>query len=267
MTILDNILENKRREVAENKELYPVRLLEKSIYFESPCVSMKHYITRPDKVGVIAEIKRKSPSRGDIHPFVSIERTSIGYMQAGASAISVLTDRKFFNGTPEDLTLVRKLNYGPVLRKDFIVDEYQIVEARSIGADAILLIAAALAPDELHRLAVFAKSLGLEVLMEVHNQEELRNHLNDHVDMVGVNNRNLKDNAINLDTSVQLADRIPAGFVKIAESGIHSPEDAFRLSQAGFEGFLIGTYFMKTPFPHKTCAKFIRKFKQLKEGR
>ena len=141
MTILEQIIEHKRKEVVQRKELYPIKLLEKSIYFSSPTVSLKQYLVREDKIGIIAEIKRRSPSLGMINAYVDVERTSIGYMQAGASAISVLTDQTFFAGKNEDLTIARKFNYCPILRKDFTVDEYQIIEAKSIGADAILLLA------------------------------------------------------------------------------------------------------------------------------
>ena len=261
-TILDTIIQHKRQEVEERKNLYPAKLLEKSIYFQTRCVSMTHYIARPDLSGIIAEIKRKSPSKGEINPYISVEKVSIGYMMAGASALSILTDTHFFGGKNEDLTLARQMNYCPILRKEFILDEYQIIEARSIGADAILLIAAALYPNELKQLAAFAHSLGLQVLMEVHNAEELDSSLNEHIDLVGVNNRNLKDFSVNIETSLQLADRIPAEFVKIAESGISDPREVVRLKQAGFQGFLMGQKFMETANPHKACAAFIDELQQ-----
>src|SRR3954468_7885378 len=156
MNILEKIISQKRKEVDERKSFYPVKLLEKSIYYSSPVVSLKKYLLRDDKVGIIAEIKRKSPSKGVINQHVSIERTSIGYMQAGASALSILTDTEFFGGKNEDLTVARKYNYCPILRKDFTIDEYQVVEAKSIGADAILLISAILDPMQAKQLASFA---------------------------------------------------------------------------------------------------------------
>lgn len=263
MTILDEIIAHKKIEVEERKALYPIKLLEKSIYFDTPAVSMKHYVSRPDLSGIIAEIKRKSPSKGDINPFVSVEKVSIGYMQAGASALSILTDTKYFGGKNEDLTLARQMNYCPILRKEFIVDEYQILEARSIGADAILLIASALYPAELKQLAAFAKSVGLEVLMEVHDQMELDRSLNEHLDLVGVNNRNLKDFSVDIKTSLQLADQIPAEFTKVAESGISDPKEVVKLKQAGFKGFLMGQKFMETSAPHKACAKFVDELEKL----
>src|ERR1044071_3705561 len=177
MNILEEIIEHKRKEVEERKSLYPVKLLEKSIYFPSPSVSLRKYIQRPDKSGVIAEIKRKSPSKGVLNKNVSIERTSIGYMQAGASALSILTDKQFFGGNNEDLTTARKFNFCPIIRKDFTIDEYQIIEAKSIGADAILLIAAVLDPKLSQALTSFAHSLGMEVLLEVHDEQELKANL------------------------------------------------------------------------------------------
>jgi len=257
MSILDEIIAYKRTEVDKQKSLYPVKLLEQSTYFDTPCVSMREYITRPDKSGIIAEIKRRSPSKGDINPYVSVEQVSIGYMQAGASALSILTDQKFFGGKNEDLTLARQLNYCPILRKEFIIDEYQIVEARSIGADAILLIAACLEPTQLKSLAAFAKSIGLQVLMEVHNEAELKSNLNEHLDLVGVNNRNLKDFSVDINTSLNLVDQIPADFVKVAESGISDPAEVNRLREAGFQGFLMGQKFMETSQPEKACKRFI----------
>lgn len=262
MDILYKIIAHKEKEVAERKSLYPAKLLEQSIYFTSASVSLKKYLQREDKIGIIAEIKRKSPSKGMIHEFVSIEQTSVSYMQGGASALSILTDKEFFGGTNDDLKTARKFNFCPILRKDFIIDAYQIVEAKSIGADAILLIAAALSPKKLLELAQFAKSLGLEVLMEVHNREELDQHLNDYLDVVGVNNRDLKTFDVSVDTSIDLADAIPNKFVKISESGISQPETVVRLKKHGFEGFLIGEYFMSHSRPGAACAEFIRKVRE-----
>jgi indole-3-glycerol phosphate synthase len=261
--ILDEIIAHKRNEVAARKELYPTKLLEQSPYFEAPCVSLRQYVTRPDLHGIIAEIKRRSPSQGDIHPYVDVERVSIGYMQAGASALSILTDEKYFGGSAADLTLARRLNYCPILRKDFIVEEYQLIEARSIGADAVLLIAAALSPAEIEMLARRAHELGLEVLLEVHDREELDRNLHENIDLVGVNNRNLKDFTVDINTSLELAELIPDSFVKVAESGLSDPKEVVRLRQAGYRGFLMGQRFMETSEPHKACARFIGELKKL----
>lgn len=261
--ILEEIIAFKHKEVAERKELYPTKLLEQSIYFETKPVSMKEYILREDKSGIIAEIKRKSPSKGMINEFVDVEQTSIGYMQAGASAISVLTDTKFFGSKNEDLMTARKYNFCPILRKDFMIDEYQIIEAKSIGADTILLIAAAISPELTYKLAKFAKSLGLETLLEVHSIEEFNTHFNNNIDMVGVNNRNLSTFEVSIENSKNIASIIPDNIIKISESGIDNPENIIELKQHGFNGFLIGETFMKTGNPNEACRQFIKQINQL----
>lgn len=258
MNILDEIIAHKQKEVEERKSLYPVKLLEKSIYFPSPSVSLRKYIQRPDKSGVIAEIKRKSPSKGILNKNVSIERTSIGYMQAGASALSILTDTKFFGGTNDDLTTARKFNFCPILRKDFTIDEYQVIEAKSIGADAILLIAAALEVPVAERLATFAHSLGLEVLLEVHDEEELKRTSNVDADLIGVNNRSLKTFEVSIDVSKRLAAMIPSGKVKVSESGLSDPAVIGELRKFGYEGFLIGETFMKHGRPEEAAREFMK---------
>lgn len=263
MNILDQIIEHKQKEVEERKSLYPVKLLEKSIYFSSTPVSMKKYIQREDKSGIIAEFKRKSPSKGIINAHASIERTSIGYMQAGASALSVLTDKQFFGGSNEDLTVARKFNFCPIIRKDFTIDEYQIVEAKSIGADAILLIAAVLDPKVSKQFTSFAHGLGLEVLLEVHNEEELKSNLEVGADMIGVNNRNLKTFEVSIEISKQLAPMIPKGVVKVSESGISSPETILELRKHGYEGFLMGENFMKHSRPESVAKEFMDDLKKL----
>lgn len=263
MNILDEIINDKHKEVEERKSLYPVKLLEQSIYFQSPVVSLKKYVQREDKSGIIAEIKRKSPSKGIINAHVSVERTSIGYMQAGASALSILTDSKYFGGSKEDLMIARKVNFCPILRKDFVVDEYQLIEAKSMGADAILLIAAALEPAKLASLATMARSLNLEILMEVHNEVELQNNLNAEVDLVGVNNRDLKTFKTDLEISKNLATKIPDQFVKVSESGIENPQTIIELRKYGYEGFLMGQSFMQTSRPEKACYEFVQELKKL----
>lgn len=256
-TILDKIIAQKRLEVGERKELYPVRLLEKSLYFESKPVSMRKYIQRPDLSGIIAEFKRKSPSKGIINAHAPVERTTIGYMQAGASALSVLTDKPFFGGANEDLTLARRFNFCPIIRKDFTIDEYQVLEAKSIGADAILLIAAVLTPAESKTLAALAHTLGMEVLLEVHDEAELLQNLEVGADMIGVNNRNLKTFEVSIEISKRLAPLIPSSVVKISESGISSPETISILREVGYEGFLMGENFMKHSRPEHAALEFI----------
>lgn len=261
--ILDKILAFKKQEVEQRKELFPVKLLEQSIYFPTQAVSMKRYLRRAGKSGVIAEIKRKSPSKGVINPHISVEKVSIGYMQAGASGLSVLTDTEFFGGKNEDLTIARNFNFCPILRKDFIIDEYQLLEAKSIGADLILLIAAALEPKKLRSLARFAKSLGLEVLMEVHSEDELLKNLHPEVDIIGVNNRDLKRFVTDLNISRELSAKIPDDYLKISESGINDPAVMLDLKAHGFEGFLIGELFMKESRPDVAARHFIERFHHL----
>jgi indole-3-glycerol phosphate synthase len=262
MNILSQIVAHKQREVADRKSLYPLKLLEKSIFFPSKTVSLKHYIMRSDKVGVIAEFKRKSPSKGNINPYVSVERTSIGYMQAGASALSILTDAFYFGGSNEDLTIARKFNFCPILRKEFIIDEYQILEAKSIGADAILLIAAILDKDAIKALTAFAHALQLEVLLEVHSEEELRKVEGIEVDLIGVNNRNLDTFEVDINISKELASKIPDTIVKVSESGIDSTDTIMDLKGHGFQGFLIGQTFMQHASPEKACREFIQEIKK-----
>jgi len=263
MNILDTIVAAKKKEVADKKSTIPAALLERSIYYETKPVSFKKYLLREDLSGIIAEFKRKSPSLGIINSHASVERTTIGYMQAGASALSVLTDQQFFGGKYEDLTTARKFNFCPILRKDFIIDEYQIIEAKSMGADVVLLIAAILEPEQVKQLANFAQSLGLEVLLEVHNATELQRSLNDQISAVGVNNRNLQDFSVRVETSQDLAKLIPDNFVKVSESGISKPETILALKEYGYRGFLMGEAFMKSARPEKACATFIQELQQL----
>ncbi len=263
MDILEKIIAHKHKEVEERKSLYPLKLLEKSLYFSTQPVSLKKYLLRKDKFGIIAEIKRKSPSKGIINQYVSIERTSIGYVQAGASALSILTDKEFFGGTNDDLLTARKFNFCPILRKDFVVDEYQIIEAKSIGADAILLIAASLTPAEITQFAKVAKSLSLEVLLEVHNQKELDSNLSAEVDIIGVNNRNLKTFEVDINLSKELSSLIPSEVVKISESGISSPSTIRELINYGYQGFLMGENFMKHSRPEQAAKEFINELMEL----
>jgi indole-3-glycerol phosphate synthase len=261
MNILDEIIAYKKTEVADRKSLYPVKLLEQSVYFSTQPVSLKKYIQREDKSGIIAEIKRKSPSKGVINPYVSVERTSIGYMQAGASALSVLTDKNFFGGSNDDLTTARKFNFCPILRKDFTIDEYQIIEGKSIGADAILLIAAVLDTSQLKQLATFAHSFGLEVLLEVHNEEELKASADAGADLIGVNNRNLKTFELSVEVSKRLAPMMPLTVVKVSESGIESVNTIIELRKYGYEGFLMGQNFMQHSRPEAACREFIEELR------
>ncbi len=255
--MLDEIVAYKRKEVTERKELYPAKLLEKSIYFPTPCVSLTAYLGRADKVGIIAEIKRRSPSKGVFKQALSVEELSIGYMQAGASALSVLTDTKYFGGSNDDLVTARRFNFCPILRKDFTVDEYQILEAKSLGADVVLLIAAVLSPSEVKQLAILAESLGMQSILEVHSEDEIETHLCPEVQVVGVNNRDLKTFEVDVETSLRVASKIPDSFTKISESGISEADVIGRLRQAGYRGFLIGEAFMATSNPQIVCRKLV----------
>ncbi len=256
--MLQEIIENKRKKVDQNKQLYPTKLLEQSIYFDSNCVSLSQYLKRPDKSGIIAEFKRKSPSKGVINAYADVMQTTIGYMQAGASALSILTEEDYFMGKSEDLTTARNANYCPILQKDFIVDEYQIIEAKSIGADAILLIAAALEKDKIKTLYTLAKSLGLEVLFEIHGKEEL-DKVPDSDIIIGVNNRNLKTMQVDIKTSFEIIQELPKSSLLISESGLNTVEDVRALKEAGFQGFLMGEHFMRTPDPAEALKQFILK--------
>ncbi len=263
MKILQDILSEKRKEIAELKSLYPLKLLERTIYFSARPVSLRQYLQRPDKVGIIAEVKRKSPSAGILHSSVDIEEVSIGYMQAGASALSILTDTPFFGGSKKDLTVARTYNFCPILRKDFIIDPYQITETKSIGADVVLLIAAILTPEEVKSFTTLAHEMQMEVLLEVHNAAEFQKYYTPEIDIVGVNNRNLDTLGIDVNTSLQLIDIIPSEVLKVSESGISSPQTVANLKAAGYNGFLIGEHFMKQSEPHLACGEFIHEVKRL----
>lgn len=258
MNILDKIVINKKMEVQLAKQHTPIAGLEASELFKRDCYSLKQFLTDPQRTGIIAEFKRKSPSKGIINDKVNVEDVTRAYADAGASALSVLTDRNFFMGSSADLVSARRANTIPVLRKDFMIDEYQVMEAKALGADIILLIAAILTPAELRKLASLAKSLGLNVLLEVHNLAELERSINASLDAIGVNNRNLADFSVSVETSFELAEHIPAEFLKISESAISHPETINRLKAAGFNGFLIGENFMKQPDPGQAMREFVQ---------
>ena len=256
MNILDNIILDKRREVVLKKSIIPVSQLEASVFFEKQTISLSHNL-RNSNSGIIAEHKRRSPSKAEINYGFTVEEVVKGYETAGACGISVLTDGKYFGGSLDDLLLARASVNIPLLRKEFIVDEYQILEAKAHGADLILLIAAVLSREEIKSLSEFAHRLGLEVLLEVHNQEELEKSIMPSLDMIGVNNRNLKTFEVSLDFSKELAAQIPNEFVKVSESGISSIEAITELKPYGYQGFLIGENFMKTDNAGKAAKEFI----------
>jgi indole-3-glycerol phosphate synthase len=262
MNILDKIIASKKNEVEEKKESCPVADLEKSPFFIRKIISLKEYLQKPGKSGIIAEFKRQSPSRGTINSHVLLEDVVKGYQHAGASAVSILTDKSFFGGENKDVIEARMLLDIPILRKDFIIDEYQLVEAKSIGADAILLIAAALDPQRLKALAGFAKYLQLEVLMEVHNEKELLDNLHEQIDVIGVNNRNLKDFSESIETSIKLSEIIPEKYTKISESSISKADTIIELKKYGYSGFLIGETFMNQYDPGEECRLLIEDVKR-----
>src|SRR5687768_999442 len=264
MNILDTIIAQKKIEVAQRKALVPINDLEKLAFFKSETYSLKKSLLDKDKTGIIAEFKRKSPSKGVINDVSTIEEVTSYYADNGASGISVLTDTEFFGGSLADLQKAAIINKIPLLRKDFMIDEYQLIEAKAYGASVILLIAACLSVEEVKSLATAAKSLGLEVLLEVHNEQELE-HICDQVDLVGVNNRNLKTFEVSLEQSVHLSKLIPSGKVKISESGINSVDDILYLADFGYKGFLIGENFMKQENPAEAFKIFAEKLKAVKE--
>ncbi len=257
MNILETIVQYKKEEVAAQKQAKPIQQLEQSNYFEKPVISLKARLQKEGSSGIIAEFKRKSPSKGWINQHADASKITQGYQEAGAAGLSVLTDQHFFGGSEQDFTSARQHMNIPMLRKDFMIDEYQIIAAKAMGADVILLIAACLAPIQLQQLAIFAKGLGLEVLLEVHNLEELVQSLCEQIDIVGVNNRNLKTFEVSIDTSRTLAEKIPGEFVKISESGLSQFTTIQELRAIGYQGFLMGENFMKTEDPALACQEFI----------
>jgi len=258
MNILDKIVLRKKEEVALAKQQVSVKQLENALHFGRSPYSFKEFLLDEQRTGIIAEFKRRSPSKGIINDKVSVAEVTTAYASAGASALSVLTDIDFFGGHTDDLLAARAVNTIPVLRKDFMIDEYQILEAKALGADIILLIAAILSPQEISALAATAKGLGLNVLLEVHNREELERSICSDLDAIGVNNRNLADFTVNIQTSFDLVNIIPDEFLKISESAISSADTIKDLKKAGFNGFLIGENFMKTEDPGRAMRHFVR---------
>lgn len=257
MNILSKIIADKRKEVALKASLIPIRQLEQSVLFERSCSALSKNLKHSSS-GIIAEHKRRSPSKQTINQNTNVAQVAKGYHKAGVCGMSVLTDIKYFGGSLEDLLLARASVDMPLLRKEFIINEYQIIEAKAYGADVILLIAAVLERNEIKQLSETAKQLGLEVLLEVHNLEELEKSLIPSIDMLGVNNRNLKTFEVSLQTSKELSKHIPEEFVKVSESGISSVNAINELKTHGFEGFLIGENFMRTENPEEAAKAFIQ---------
>jgi indole-3-glycerol phosphate synthase len=260
MTILEKIIENKKKELSILERLTTVKELEKSGHFKRQPYSLSTFIADKNKTGIIAEFKRKSPSKGIINSISLPVDVVSGYFREGASGVSILTDTQFFGGSLSDLLIVREKSDFPILRKDFIIDEYQVIESKSAGADVILLIAAVLSGGEILKFSRLAGSLGMEVLLEVHDPDEL-DKVNQFVNIIGVNNRNLKTFEVDIETSVKTADRIPAGYCRISESGISSPSVIKNLRSHGFEGFLMGERFMSSSDPVKSFSEFVTELK------
>ncbi|WP_282040705.1 indole-3-glycerol phosphate synthase TrpC [Winogradskyella flava] len=256
MNILDKIVIDKRKEVDLRKSLIPIHQLEASILFERKTNSLVQKL-KASTSGIIAEHKRRSPSKSVINQSSNVQDVAIGYEEAAVCGMSVLTDGKYFGGSLDDLLLARASCNLPLLRKEFIIDAYQIIEAKAYGADVILLIGAILTREEVKQFSELAKSLSLDVLLEIHNEEELQKSIMPSLDMLGVNNRNLKTFEVSLETSKQLSQIIPNDFVKVSESGISSVEAIRALQAYGYKGFLIGENFMKTDNPGVSATEFI----------
>lgn len=263
MNILETIIEQKRKEVDQRKKEVSLVDLQHGPFYKSETYSLKASLLDQSKTGIIAEFKRKSPSKGMINNSASIEEVTQTYATSGASGISVLTDEEFFGGTLADLQKAAIINKIPLLRKDFMIDEYQLHEAKAHGASVILLIAACLSVNEVKNLGAAAKALGLEVLLEIHNEEEL-GHICDEVDLVGVNNRDLKTFDVSLERSATLSKLIPSSKLKISESGIHNVDDIKYLQGYGYKGFLIGENFMKQENPGQAFKLFAEELKAVK---
>jgi len=260
MHILDEIAQFKKQLLERKKQVVSLKELESAALFSRTCYKLTDFLT-DSPIGIIAEHKRRSPSKPHLNFKTNVFNVAKGYEEAKVSGMSVLTEQKYFGGSLEDLLLARASVKLPLLRKDFVVDEYQIIESKAHGADVILLIAACLTPDEVKSFSALARQLGMQSILEVHNQSELEEYVCDTIDVIGINNRNLKTFDVNLDTSYSLLELIPKGFLKISESGISNTQEIVKLKQAGFDGFLLGETFMKSVDPGAKANKFITKLK------
>ncbi len=257
MKILDKIVRDKKLEVDKLSSNSSIKELESSSLFSRKCISLKDSILKSSG-GIICEFKRRSPSNNDINYKSNISEVVKGYQKAGAAGLSILTNKQYFDGDIQDILKIRDIASIPILRKEFIVSEYQIIEAKSIGSDAILLIASILSEEEIKNYSSLAKDIGLEVLFEIHDAEELEKLSGENIDIIGVNNRNLDTLEIDLQNSVNLYNKIPNSFVKISESGINKVESILKLREVGYQGFLIGENFMKTDDPFESAYNFIK---------
>ena len=263
MDILEQIVYVKKEEVRTRKITAPVSMLEKSAFFNLVMPSFHKALSGPGP-SVIGEFKRKSPSRGNINLTADIHSVADGYQDAGIAAMSVLTDKQFFGGDNSDLQAAAGILRIPVLKKDFIVDEYQVIEAKSSGAAAILLIASILSSKEVEILSASALGLGMDILLEIHEPADI-DKLNQNIKIIGVNNRNLRTFEVSLDNSENLFKQLPQNCLKVAESGFRSGEDVKRLYQKGYDAFLIGENFMRSRDPGISAAAFIKNLKSITE--
>ena len=262
MNILEKIIAKKKIEVHERKASKTISELEKMPSFQRNTFSFIEFLLNPDKTGIIAEFKKQSPSKGIINNTSLVAEVIKDYVKYGASAVSILTDEEFFGGSLSDLEYARDYNI-PILRKDFVIEEYQLIESKAIGADIILLIAACLTKAEVKQLATFAKKLGLNVLLEIHGEIEL-DHICDEVDVVGINNRNLKTFEVDINHSIELCKQIPSHKIKISESGLNDVNTIHHLRKNGFSGFLMGEKFMREKDPGKAFEDFVKQLFQEK---
>ncbi len=262
MDILKKIIEAKRKELRGLKQKKPVSLLERMPAFQSPVISLEERFRKGGSNGIIAEFKRRSPSKGIINDVASVTEVVSAYQQFGAAAVSVLTDKEFFGGSSEDLIAARSVLQIPLLRKEFIIDEYQVIEAKAMGADLILLIAACLTKEEVWKLSRTAVGLGMEVLLELHDEKELEHICTDTVH-IGINNRNLNSFSVDIERSLLMAEKIPSEKFRIAESGISRPEQIGVFSKHGYDGFLIGENFMKEENPGEAFRNFAGQIKEV----
>ncbi len=263
MNILNQIVRRKREEILQQKIKVSETDLTFHATFQRNCYSLSAFLTSPESSGIIAEFKRKSPSKPNIQRSADVLHITAAYANSGACALSVLTDADFFGGHQSDLSGIRQGISIPILRKDFIIDPYQIIEAKSLGADVILLIAEILHKQEIDAFSKLAEACGMEVLLEVHTKDQLKKY-HPRIQHIGVNNRNLKTFTTDISSSVNMLPHLPSETTKVAESGLHDVRDVITLMKAGYQGFLIGECFMKTEDPGKTCADFIHQINMLK---
>lgn len=256
MNLLDKIIANKYKEIDQERKIIPIKQLEKRKLFERTCYSLKNQLQNSSS-GIISEFKRRSPTKGIFKKKINIISVIQDYEYAGTSGISILTDKKFFAAKTNDLLLARNNISIPILKKDFIIDIYQIFSAKSMGADVILLISELLSKNQIKEFTRQAQNLGMEVIMELHSENEIHK-INDNINIIGINNRNLHTFQVNIETSYNLYNKIPNEFIKISESGISTPEDILKLKDIGFKGFLIGEMFMNSYNPGESCKTFIQ---------